>query len=274
MTYKMICLDIDGTLLNSDLEISPETKKAISSLPEGFPVILVSARMPKGMTFLQKELEIEMPMICYSGGLVIDPADDGSYETLLNKTMEIDHVKEVYEQGKKTNLHISFYKDDNWFVEKVDEWAAHERDTTKTKPDVASYDSLFEEWENAGTSANKIICIGDREEIEEFEKKLKRQFSEELTIYRSKANYLEIMDSSVSKTEAIKFLRKKFNAEQSEIIAIGDNFNDADMIEYAGLGGAMENSPDEVKQTADEVTASNDKNGVGKIVEKYLLGVK
>jgi Cof subfamily protein (haloacid dehalogenase superfamily) len=113
--------------------------------------------------------------------------------------------------------------------------------------------------------------MGKEEEIESLERSLKNDCSEELTIYRSKPTYLEIMHHTVTKTYAIRFLQEKFNLEQNQIIAVGDNFNDIDMLQYAGLGVAMGNAPEQVKQIADEITSSNDDNGVAKVIQKYLL---
>jgi Cof subfamily protein (haloacid dehalogenase superfamily) len=271
MTFKMLCLDIDGTLLNSNHEVSFDTKHAIQSLPKDFPVVLVSARMPKGITFLQTELQMKTPIICYSGALVIDIAEDGSYQPILNKTMALHHMKRIYNQAKMRHVHISFYKDDDWYVEYMDDWATQERDIAKTNPTVIDYQELFHTREYTHNGANKILCMGKEEEIENLELSLQNDCGGGLTIYRSKPTYLEIMYHTVTKTSAIRFLQEKFNIKQSEIIAVGDNFNDIDMLQYAGLGVAMGNAPGQVKQSADEITSSNDDNGVARVIQKYLL---
>lgn len=271
MTFKMLCLDIDGTLLNSNHEVPLETKHAIQSLPKDFPVILVSARMPKGITFLQTELRIKTPIICYSGSLIIDIAEDNSYQSILNKTMTLKHMQKIYNQSKMKHVHVSFYKDDDWYIEDMDDWATQERDIAKTNPTVIDYQELFHIREHSDNGANKVLCMGREEELENLEMSLKHDCGGELTIYRSKPTYLEIMHNTVTKTSAIQFLQKKFNIKQSEIIAVGDNFNDIDMIQYAGLGVAMGNAPEQVKKIADEITSSNDNNGVAKVIQKYLL---
>ncbi len=86
----------------------------------------------------------------------------------------------------------------------------------------------------------------------------------------SKPSYLEIMDRSVSKTSAIRFLQERWGVARQQVIAVGDNFNDMDMLEYAGVGVAMGNAPESVKNAADEVTLSNDDDGVAKVIEKYF----
>jgi Cof subfamily protein (haloacid dehalogenase superfamily) len=271
MTHKILFSDIDGTLLNSQHEVSSETKRAIQSLPNDFPFVLVSARMPKGIIHLHKELNLKTPIICYSGALVIDVANDASYQVILNKTMKLNYSREIYQQAKMRNLHISFYKNDDWFIEDMDDWAIQEEEIAKTNPTVIDYQELFRLWEHTKSSANKILCMGEEGEIESLERSLNNNFAGELTIYRSKPTYLEIMDNTVTKTSAIRFLLERFNIKQREMIAIGDNFNDIDMLQYAEIGVAMGNAPEQVKQVANEITSSNDDNGVAKVIQKYIL---
>jgi Cof subfamily protein (haloacid dehalogenase superfamily) len=263
MAFKMLFLDIDGTLLNSNHQISSETKHAIRSLPKDFPVVLVSARMPKGITFLYKELGLKTPIICYSGALVMDMA----YQPILNKTLTLQQMKMIYQQAGKRNVHIGFYKDDDWYVEDLDDWVIQEEKIAKTSPAIIDFSTLF----HGHNGANKVLCMGNAAEIEDLEFTLKNTCSEHLTIYRSKPEYLEIMHHTVTKTSAIQFLLENFNIQKGEIIAIGDNFNDIDMIQFAGLGVAMGNAPEPVKQLANEITLSNDDNGVARIIHKYLL---
>jgi len=265
--FKMIGLDIDGTLLNSKHQITTETNKAIKTAvnEKGIPVILVSARMPKGIIFLQRELEIEAPIICYSGALVLDK----NGEILSQKYMSVSDIKEVYAAAKKLGVHVSLYKDDEWCIEKMDEWAKQEYEITSIIPNVINFEFLFEAWGKEGSGANKILCMADPDKINLLKDQLK---IDSLNIYPSKPTYLEIMPKEASKTSAIEILRKKFNVKQREILAAGDNYNDMDMIEYAGLGVAMGNAPDEVKRCADFVTLSNDEDGVAKVIKKFCLG--
>jgi Cof subfamily protein (haloacid dehalogenase superfamily) len=216
MIPKLIFSDIDGTLLNSQHEVSSETKHAIQSLPKDFPFVLVSARMPKGIIHLHRELNLKTPIICYSGALVIDVAND-SYQVILNKTMALNSIREIYQQAKMRNLHISFYKNDDWFIEDLDDWAIQEEDIAKTNPTVMAYQELFRLWEHTKNSANKVLCMGDEGVIERLERSLNNDFGGELTIYRSKPTYLEIMDNTVTKTSAIQFLQERFNIKQREI---------------------------------------------------------
>lgn len=267
--FKMICLDIDGTLLNSVHKITEITKEVIGIVAneKQIPVILVSARMPKGIKFLQKELNIMQPIICYSGALLLDYNNN----ILENKVIAISDVRNVYNLAGNMDIHISLYKDDDWYIEKMDEWAKQESEITNIIPNIIDFNSLFKLWEQKCTGPNKILCMSKSSSMDELNKKVKEMDFQNLNIYPSKPTYLEIMPSSASKTNAIDLLCKKFKIQEAEIIAIGDNYNDIDMIEYAGLGIAMANAPLKVKQYADYVTLSNDEDGVAEAIKKYIL---
>lgn len=126
-------------------------------------------------------------------------------------------------------------------------------------------------WEQDNSGPNKVLCMGDANKIEVLDMKIKTYHSNNLNIYPSKSTYLEIMPNNASKTSAIETLCKTFDIQKSEVIAIGDNYNDINMIEFAGLGIVMGNAPNQVKQYADYITSSNDEDGVAEAIKKYLF---
>jgi len=256
-------------LLNSKHEISRKTKEIIDLVAneKQIPVILVSARMPKGILFLQEELNIKEPIICYSGALVMDY----NGEILSNAVNEVSDIREIYNSVREIGVHMSLYKDDEWYIEEMDEWAKQESDITNISPNIMNFTDLFNLWEKAKVGANKILCMGQPNNMRLLDAKIKSHHLSDLNIYPSKPTYLEIMPKSASKTSAIELLCKKFNIQRLEIIAIGDNYNDIDMIEFAGLGIAMGNAPEQVKKYADQITFSNDEDGVAKALKKYII---
>lgn len=263
---KMICLDIDGTLLNSNHEITETTKEVIkkASNERNIAIILVSARMPKGILFLQKQLGIEQPIICYSGALILDDRK----EILSKNIIDAKDLQSIYEIALNEKVHISLYKNDEWYVEKMDYWAQQESDITNIIPVIANFNTLIETWKKNDTGPNKILCMGEAHEINCLRGKVKDY---DLNIYPSKTTYLEIMPKEASKTSAINVLRKKFGVEREEILAMGDNYNDIDMIEYAGIGIAMGNAPEKVKKCANQIALTNDENGVAEAIREIVL---
>ena len=262
--YKAVFSDIDGTLLNTSHQIPEDTKKKIKQInKEGIPYVLVSARMPKGMTNIRAELGAKSPMICYSGALVVDEDDKPIYSVAISK----ENAKELCKRIKELNAKISIniYTNDEWLVEdKKEYWVAQESEITGVIPKEVAFED-----EEVYQEVQKVLCMGDKEEIAKLEQQLVEEFPE-IRIYRSKDTYLEIMSMKASKSDAIHMLKNHFNVEQEEIIAFGDNFNDIDMLQYAGLGVAMGNASDEVKKAADIVTDINDNEGERQILDKYF----
>lgn len=266
--FKMVCLDIDGTLLNSQHEITDKVKDTIKVIAneKKIPVILVSARMPKGIVFLQKILEIQEPIICYSGALILDKDNN----VLANEFIDVSKFEEVYKLVEKYNIHMSVYKADEWYIKEMDYWAKQESEITNITPNIVDFEDLIQLWKTKGTGPNKILCMANPNEISLLKESIN---SDGLNIYPSKPTYLEIMPNRTSKTSAINCLQRKLIIQQEEIIAIGDNYNDIDMLKYAGLGIAMGNAPDEVKKCANCVTLTNDEDGVAEALKKIFTKI-
>ncbi|MGO5138954.1 Cof-type HAD-IIB family hydrolase [Clostridium butyricum] len=266
--FKMLCLDIDGTLLNSKHEITEVTMKLIKKVVDEkqVKVILVSARMPCGIDYLQRQLQIEAPIICYSGSLVLDK----KYNVISNNYIGLNLVLEMIEEAKKENMHISLYKDNEWIIENRDEWARVESEITEIDPKVLNFKEI-ECTEKYKLGFNKVLIIENEEKIKKISDILTKKLGDKLNIYQSKPTYLEIMNKSVSKTSAIQQLMNLYNIEKDEVVSVGDNFNDIDMIKFAGIGVAMGNAPDEVKKNSDYVTLSNDEDGVANVIKKYFI---
>lgn len=264
--YRLLCLDIDGTLLNSRHEITANVKAAVQKAAKmGLCPVLVSARMPQGMRFLLEELSLNTPMICYSGALLLD--DTGHFAA--QKTLRAAAVETIWAAAKKQHIHVSLYKDDRWYIEALDDWAREESRITRITPQIADYGKLLRHWQAAGDGPNKILCLAEADKLQAFMNQLHLA---DVTVYRSKPTYLEIGHGEASKTAAIRLLAEKLHIAREEILAIGDNYNDIDMLEYAGLGIAMGNAPPKVKERADTVTATNDADGVACAIEKYCFG--
>lgn len=266
-TVKAVFSDIDGTLLNSEDKITAKTKEAVQRMEQkNIPFVLVSARLPSGMSPMQKELELSAPMICYGGALVIDPNKEN--EVIYEETLPAKAVKAVYTtvRDEFSDISCAIYSQDEWMVNDPDnEWIKREEKTVQVPPVQKNLDEYVEEE----PKVYKILCTGDAAEIEKLEKTLNEELSD-VTVHKSKENNLEVVPKEASKDTAIKTVMERLKVKQEEIMAIGDNFNDIDMLSFAGVGVAMGNAPDEVKESADEVTAGNDEDGVQKILEKYF----
>jgi len=265
--YKLICTDIDGTLLNKDRELSEFTIKEVQRIAH-IPFVLISSRMPKAIRHLQHQFNnTNTPIIAYNGGLVLDN------DTILHSTVIDNTILDVIiNECANTNIHLSLYYADEWYVPSMDYWAKRESRNTKIIPTIKSNKAVLAKWEREKKGAHKIMCMGNENEIEVLYKLLKMRFYDEIALYRSKPAYIEISHKSISKKTAIEVLLKKCFPKiyMKNIVAFGDNYNDIEMLKAVGLGVAVANANDEVLTVADKITDSNINDGVAKSIKELF----
>lgn len=267
MTYKLICSDIDGTLLDKNRELSEITMLQIKRISP-IPFVLISSRMPKAMRHLQSQLgNTTMPLIAYNGGLVLH-----NNQILHSAFIDNSVLEAIINLCAKTTIHLSLYHQDEWYVPAMDLWANMEARNTKIAPEVKSSKAVLTQWKNEGKGAHKIMCMGDETEIDVLYKWLRENHSNEIMLYRSKPTYIEISHHSVSKKTAIEVLLKDCypTLSMKNIVAFGDNYNDIGMLKAVGLGVAVANAIDEVLQIADKVTDTNKNDGVAKVIQELF----
>ncbi|MCH7400175.1 Cof-type HAD-IIB family hydrolase [Belliella sp. DSM 107340] len=271
MQIKAICTDIDGTLLNGDRVLSPRLLEAIGRLPEDFPIILASSRMPDAMRHLQKDMcRLGEPLICYNGGFVIH---DKPKEVLDDVSISLDLCEALVKIAKGTKVHVSLYQGEDWFEPEYDYWAQREARNTKVDPTLQPLDQVLALWKGRKKGAHKVMCMGPADEIDFFFQNAEQHMGTELHLYRSKDTYIEIAPKSISKASALELLlERKYQIKMDEVMAFGDNYNDIEMLEAVGLGVAVGNALEEVKSIADRVTLSNKEDGVAVMIEEMLLG--
>ncbi len=159
------------------------------------------------------------------------------------------------------HLSVSHYAGLDWFCNDLNNyWTLQESEITGLHAKQTPKDL---------NEVHKILVMGEAEEIRQLEQKLKQSLPH-LSIHRSKNEYLEIMNKAATKAKAIRFMEQHLNVRAEEVVAFGDNFNDLDMLQYAGLSVAMGNAPDEIKQAAKEVTASNDEDGIALVLNRIF----
>ena len=239
MTYKCVFSDIDGTLLNSKHQISEKTKKKVQQLAiQNIPFILVSARMPKGMHYFLDELQIKAPMVSYSGGLILDE----NQKVIYSKGFSVEMAKRLYKYIKYYyQIPVSFYVENHWMVDEIDEGIEEESIITGLKPEKLDL--------NGVKKVHKLLVIAEAGIVDRLEMSLKE-------------NYLEIMDESVSKSSAIQFLCDKMKIDLHQTVSFGDNYNDLDMLLLTGKGFAMANGAQGVLESIPTHTLSNDEDGI------------
>ncbi|WRS27531.1 Cof-type HAD-IIB family hydrolase [Oscillospiraceae bacterium MB08-C2-2] len=265
---KMLCMDIDGTLLNSKLEITPATRQAIvrAHQEKGVHIILASSRMPQGMTPFLEVLGLSQPMSCYGGGLIVE--ED---RILFSQSLPLNSTKRACEIALSCGAHPTVWGPRNWYAREMDELVTKETAIIGGPPVISDYPPLFAGWERDGFAPNKVLCMGKPAVIDRLTAALEQE--EGLwDLARSKDVYLEVGPKGVSKGTSVNFLCDYYGISPQEVMAIGDQGNDLSMLLAAGLGVAMGNAPDHIKEQADAVTASNEEDGIALAIERYILG--
>ena len=268
MSYKLLCTDIDGTLLNKDRELSAETINQFNRIKGDCDIVLASSRMPEAMRHLQAEVEIQSsPLIAYNGGLVLD-----GDKVLSSTEVGYSEMQKIVDFCDGTDIHVSIYNNDEWYVPSMDYWAKREANNTKVTPQVRSLSETLAEYGRINKGAHKVMCMGPAEEIAVLYASLIEQLNDDLHVYKSKDTYLEIASKRISKKSAIATLLKhKYQGlEWGNIIAFGDNYNDMEMLDAVGMGVAVGNAKEEVLAMANDVTATNKEDGVALSIAKHI----
>lgn len=265
--YKAVFLDMDGTLLKSDHSVSKATIKTLRQLiGRGIPVILVSARPLDAMlpTALAIGLQ-DYPLVSLNGSYIAE-----SEKPVFQAIIDLKTTAELAAAIRTFDATVAYYVQREWFAERSDAWTEHEQKIMDIPLRVQPFDEMAAGWAGRKTGPNKMMVMSEPASVDLIQQHLRSIYGDKLNIYPSKPTYLEIMDTKASKSNALQFLIGRMNIRREEIIAMGDNYNDSEMIKFAGMGVAMGNAPDEIKAVADYVTDTNNEDGVRKALEHFL----
>ena len=268
---RLVLSDIDGTILNDNHELDSELRDSVQTLQkEGIPFVLASARSPKGIFPIAEELALgSNPIACYNGALILEGRRD-SYHTIISHELNRIEAHEIVRIIKKNfpAVSINLYSETDWFVDKLDTWIEIEARITNEKPEIQD----LQWWlETEKGPVHKLMFIGKPEEIQRLKTYMEGMNFLGISFNLSKDNYLEVTSKEVSKENALVEVANYYNIPLEKVMTIGDNFNDIPMLTLAGIGVAMHNAPQFVKNHADVETGSNNENGVSKAIHEYVL---
>jgi Cof subfamily protein (haloacid dehalogenase superfamily) len=266
--YKAVFLDMDGTLLRSDHSVSESTKQLIRDLTgKGISVILVSARPLNAVlpTFRAIGLPPQTPVITLNGSYIVERE-----QPIFEARIDLDTTAQVTEQVRPFKATIAYYLQREWFSEISDAWTAHEQKIMDVAIGIKPIGDLIKDWRARNIAPNKMMVMSEAPNIAGIQEHLRSIYNGQLNVYPSKATYLEVMDSRGSKANAVRFITERLGLTPTEIIAMGDNYNDVEMIQFASMGVAMGNAPDDIKAKADYVTDTNNNDGVRKALLRFF----
>ena len=268
MKYKLLVLDLDGTLTNKKKEITEHTRQTLIQAQEkGLKIVLASGRPTYGIAPLAEKLELqkyEGYILSYNGGEIIDwKTGELMYKNLLAH----DVLPYLYQCAKQNDFAIVTYDGEYVLTEHPDdEYVQKEAilNVMKTKKVANFLDAVKH-------PIAKCLIVGEPTRLAVLEKEMYEHLKDRMGVFRSEPYFLELVPKGIDKAQSLSVLLKEIGMTKDEMIAIGDGFNDLSMIKYAGLGIAMENAQDIVKENADFITLSNEEDGVAYAVEKFFL---
>lgn len=288
--YKLVAIDLDGTLLNSYGEISKNNKEAIEKANEkGSMIVLTSGRMPISVKNIAKEIGADKYIICGNGTLIYDVQKE---EIIYDAFMEKEKVLQIIKICEENSIFYNLYtetsvitKSLNYNVLYYDSENSKKPEEKRTNIDVV--DNIYEYVENTPNinilkmticDNNKIIFSSivkklktipkiDVLEVEHMSRKFIKAGSIEVPL---EYFYTEVSKQNTNKWSAIEFLIKKLNITKEEVMAIGDNVNDKEMVENAGLGVAMGKSMLAANKIGDIIVSDNDHDGVAEAINNHI----
>lgn len=261
---RCIAIDLDDTLLRSDLTISKVDQDAIRrAIREGIKVLLASGRMIQSMRPYVRELELDVPVIAYNGAIIQEAL---SGKILYHRPVPAEEARQLVPIFREAGIHLNAYINDELYMDELTEWGQKYAANAGVAPhpvgDLLRY---------LNEPSHKMLAVGEAEKIDRIQKHLQGLFGDRLQFIKSKPTYLEILAPGVSKGMALQELAKGWGLDRNEVMAIGDAPNDLSMITWAGAGVAIGNAVPVVKEKAVLVVADHDHNGVAEALEKLVF---
>ena len=268
MKYKLLAVDLDDTLLNEKFVISARNRAAIQKADaRGIMVTLATGRMFRSALPFARELGIDLPLVTYHGALI---KQAGSGNVLQHRAVPLSLALKILEYSEEQKVHVNLYLDDNLYVQEENENSAYYlRIASIPIQAVGPLPPFLKQHRVEPTKLTMIDMQADR--LDAVQSELRQLFSPGLSILQSRPKFLEITHQEATKGQALRFLAEKQGIARESIVAIGDSYNDVDMLRFAGLGVAVANAPEDVKKAADLVTRANTDDGVAAFIEEYLL---
>jgi Cof subfamily protein (haloacid dehalogenase superfamily) len=257
--YRLLALDLDGTIIDAQLNLDPRDVEALAGiLAAGIEVIAATGRPFPGAVPWARRLGLEGPIICYQGAQVRMPSGD----TLLDHGIHHELAMEVIRFARERDLHVQAYRDDQLMVER-DRPEAHQYSEHAGMPIhvVGDLDAAM------GPTTPKLVIVAASAPLEQLLPEVRERWQGRLNAATSMPTYLEFTSVESDKATALQFVCKRLGVPQEETAAVGDGRNDASMIAWAGLGVAIEASPPELLVAADRTIPGPGHGGIKQLAD-------
>jgi Cof subfamily protein (haloacid dehalogenase superfamily) len=264
----MLALDLDDTLLRSDLTISYRTRHAIKRAEAaGVTVVLASGRIPAAMEQFSRLLGMHKRpgyLVC-NNGTIIQESHTG---TIVDEVrLEAGTALTAFDLADAEGFPVQIYEDDIMYVSRNNEFAEYDQKVTGLRQVVVENFRAM-----VGGGVHKLLIPGDPALLRPLESIIRTYLGGNITLFTSKPYFLEILPAKTDKGTALAKTAERMGIKREEVLAIGDSMNDEAMIRWAGTGVAMANGDERIKSIASLVTEkTNDDDGVAEVIEKYVL---
>jgi Cof subfamily protein (haloacid dehalogenase superfamily) len=260
--FRLLALDVDGTLVDASLKITPANLAALqAAMRAGVRVVLATGRMFRSALPYAQQIGTEEPVICYQGAVVRRP--DG---TLLREwALPPQVARAAVRLSRELDLHVNLYQDDRFYVERrgwgADRYAA----VAQVQPEVVA--DLMTIAERGST---KVVFVDRPARLRSLEARVRTTFEPASRVTFSMPDFLEVVDAGVSKAVALAFVCETHGISAGEVIAAGDGPNDRELFDFCGLAVAPSDAIGEVLAAADSIMAPPGADGIAELVRRYL----
>jgi len=263
MKYKLLAADMDGTLLRDGSVLSERTRAAVTSAVERGALFVLSTGRPLcGVGFVVDAFDDDLPLILCNGAVVVMGK---SRKPLLLRNLPFESARDVFDQGGRRGFPVIVWVGERLFVSRDCELVQKYRSITNAPMRVIDD---MEEFRDEGV--NKMLWIIPPEDSRLLQDEMDAHFKGRVTCHTSQSHLMEFTGEGVTKASALAEIGKMYGIDRAEMVAVGDGYNDLSMLQYAGLGVAMGNAPEEIRGLCDEVTLTNNEDGVAAVAEKYF----
>lgn len=261
----LLALDLDGTLIDRDLIISARVKDAVQAARrQGVRGCIVTGRMFRAALPFARQLNFDAPVICYQGAAIVDPASD---EVVRHIAVPAAVVGDLIAACKRDGRHLQLYANDQYYVEEENEFSELYAQLSQARPvKIESFESEFRFRE-----ATKAVIIDHPDRVTAYIPHVAREFAGRAYVTRSYPQFIEVLNPAVDKGEALRVVAQRLGVPMEAVLAVGDSWNDAPLLQAAGFGVAMGSAPRELLDVADAVVADVRADGVAEAIERYVL---
>lgn len=265
---KLIASDLDDTLLDKDAQLSAENKGAIAAaLKRGVIFTIATGRMFQSAAPFGRELglDVEQPIICYNGALIRRL----SGETLYEQPLSTEVSSLIVDYGQRRGWTINAYFDDELYVSALNQDV--EDYGTRVRVGVTAVGDLVKFIQDGNKQLSKLMVISKPDQTLGRIAELGPLVGENVQLVRSRPKFIEITNANAHKGKALLWLANYLGMDVGEVMAIGDSNNDLTMIKAAGIGVAVANAPQEVRDVADRIVATHYEHGVAQAITRFTL---